>query len=176
MHNKYVTKVTCCVSVCLCVTLHRQLKLLRVSSVLCENLHSAVLLKAPHACKKFCELLIFHRDFREKNMYFTRFCLHFSNVHFSWKNHHFLFVTLSQMIRFSSNLCNRRKIQLSYWIYTLKRPIIPFPRISFLKTWNFHCTRTSKNWKINNFFWLFSFVLVLFSDSRLMRRTRFCRF
>ncbi len=38
--------------------------------------------------KKFCELLIFHRDFRKK-IYFTRFCMYFSNVHFSWKNHHF---------------------------------------------------------------------------------------
>ncbi len=40
------------------------------------------------SAKKICELLSFHRDFW-KNMYFTRFCMYFSNVHFSWKNHHF---------------------------------------------------------------------------------------
>ncbi len=64
----------------------------------------------------------------------------------------FLFVTLSRMIRYSSNLYRRREIQLSYWICTLKCPMTPFPRIFLLKTWNFHCTRTSKNWKINDFF------------------------
>ncbi len=124
--------------------------------------------------KKFCELLIFHRDFR-KNMYFPRFCMHFSNVHFSWKNHHFLFVTLSYMIGFTSYFYRRREIQLPYWICTLKCARTPFPRF-FLQTWNFHCTRTSKNWKIHEFFWSFSFGLILFSNSKIVRRTRFCRF
>ncbi len=101
--------------------------------------------------KKFCELYIFHRDFR-KNMYFTRFCMHFSNVHFSWKNYHFLVVTLSHMIGFSLNFSRRCQIQLPYGICTFKRQMTPFPRISFLKTWNFHCTQTSKNWKIHDFF------------------------
>ncbi len=35
---------------------------------------------------------------------------------------------------------------------------------------------TSKNWKIHEFFWIFSFVPVLFSNSKIVRRTRFCRF
>ncbi len=147
---------------------------MRVSSVWYENLHSDVLLKAPHACEKFCELLIFHRDFRE-NMYFTRFFMHFSNVYFSWKIHTFLVVTLSHMIGFSSNFYRRCEIELPYGICTFKWKKTPFPRIFFLKTWNFHCTRTSKNWKIHDFFWIFSFVLILFSNSKIVRRTRFCR-
>ncbi len=122
-----------------------------ISSVWRDNLYSAVLLKAPHACEKFCEPSIFHRDFR-KNMYFTRFCMYFSNVHFSWKNHHFLFVALSHIIGFGLNVYKRRETQLPYGICTVNRQMTLFPRGFFLKTWNFHCTRTSKNWKIHDFF------------------------
>ncbi len=109
-------------------------------------------------------------------MFFTRFLCMSHLCIFHEKIITFLFVTLWDMIEFSSNFCRRRKTQLPYWIYTLKRPMSPFPRFFFLKTWNFHCTRTSKNWKIHDFFWLFSFVLILFSNSKIVRRTRFCVF
>ncbi len=102
-------------------------------------------MKPPHACEFFIEIF-------EKNMYFTRFCMHFSNVYFSWKNLHFLFVTLSHMIGFSSNFYRRRKIQLPYGIFTLKRQMTPFPRIFFWKHEISTVPVTSKNWKIHDFF------------------------
>ncbi len=146
---------------------------MRVSSVWREKLYSDVLLKAPHACNFFCELLIFHRDFR-KNMYFTRFSMHFSNVHFSWKNHHFLFVTPSHLFGFSSNFYRRSKIQLPYGICTLKRQITPFPRGFFFENMKFQLYPDVKKLENPWFFWVFSFVLILFSKSKIVRWTRFC--
>ncbi len=37
------------------------------------------------------------------------------------------------MSRFSSTCCKRWEIHLPYWIYTFKRPIVPFPAILFWK-------------------------------------------
>ncbi len=112
----------------------------------------------------------------EKNMYFTRFCMHSQMCIFHEKIITFLFVTLSDMIGSRSNFYRTREIQLPYGLCTVKRQMTPFPRILFLKTWNFHCTRTSKNWKIHDFFGVFSFVLILFSKCKIVRRTRFCGF
>ncbi len=101
--------------------------------------------------KSFANFSFFIEIF-EKNMFFTRFLCISQMCILHEKIITFLFVTLWDMIGFSSNFCRRRKIQLCHWIYTLKRPMSPFPRISFLKIWNFHCTQTSKNWKIDDFF------------------------
>ncbi len=149
---------------------------MRASSVWRKNLHSGVLIKAPRACEKFFRTFYFFIEIFEKNMYFTRFCMISQRCIFHEKIITFSFVTLSHMIGFILNFYRRRKIQLPYGICALKFQITPFPRIFVLKTWNFHCTRTSKNWKIHDFFWVFSYVLILFSKSKIVRRTRFCGF
>ncbi len=145
---------------------------MRVTSVWCENLQSGVLLKPPHACEKVLRTV----DFSSRFSYFTRFCMHFSNVHFSWKNHHF-FVYNS----FTYDLIHFKILRKTWNTITLlnmytQTPNDTVPADFFLKTWNFHCTQTSKNWKIHDFFWVFSFVFILFSKNRIMRRTRFCWF
>ncbi len=149
---------------------------MRVSAVWCENLHSGVLPKAPHACQKVLRTFDFSSRFSKKTCILLDFVCISQMCIFHEKIITFLFVTLLPVFGFGSNFYRRRKIQLSYWIYTLQREIIPFPRFLFLKTWNFHCTRTSKNWKIHDFFWVFSFVFILFSKCKIVRRTRFCRF
>ncbi len=151
-----------CLSVCLCVCVYLD------SSVWVKICTRISCWKLFMPAQKFCELLFFSSRF-SKNMYFTRFFMHFSNMYFSWKKHH-IWSDSAQIF------CRRRDIKLLYWICTLKCPMTPFPRFCFvLKTWNFHCTRTYKNWK-SMIFWIFSFVLILFSNNKIVRRTRFCRF
>ncbi len=179
---KYVCYDIClsvCVSVCLCVCLCVCVCVYIDSCNCCMLAPFDVKICTRVSCrnlltpaKKFCELFIFHRDFREKNMFFTRFLCISHMCIFHEKIITFLFVTFWHMIGFRSTFC--RRCELAYWIYTLKRPTSPLPRFFFLKT--FHCTRTSKNWKIHDFFWLFSFVFILFSNSKIVRRTRFCGF
>ncbi len=149
---------------------------MRVSSVWCENLHSGVLPKAPHACEKVLRTFEFSLRFSKKTCILLDLVCISQMCIFHEKIITFLFVTLLLVIGFGSTFYRRRKIQLPYGICTPKCQMIPFPRILFLKTWNFHCTRTSKNWKIHEFFWSFSFVLILFSKSKILRTTRFCRF
>ncbi len=149
---------------------------MRVSSVWRENLHSGVLLKAPHACEKVLRTFDFSSRFSKNT------CILLD------------FVCISQMCIFHEKIitffvCNSftyGQIQLKFLRKTwntiiLLNMYIPMsndtvPADFFLKTWNFHCTRTSKNWKIHDFFWVFSFVLGLFSMSIIVRRTRFCGF
>ncbi len=149
---------------------------MRVSSVWCENWHSGVLLKPPHACEKVLRTFEFSWRFSKKTCILLDFVCISQMYIFHKKIITFLFVTLLSVIGVGSNFYRRRKIQLPYWICKLQREIIPFPRIFLLKTWNFHCTRTSKNWKIHDFFWVLSFVLILFSKSKIVRKTRYCGF
>ncbi len=109
--------------------------------------------------KTFCELFVFHRYFR-KNMYFTRFFMEFSNMHFHEKIITFLFVTLSHTIKFSSNFSRRRKIELLYWISTFKYPMIPFPCFF----WKHEISIVPGRLKIEKsmIFLSFSFVPILF--------------
>ncbi len=101
--------------------------------------------------KKFAKFWFFFEIF-EKTCFLLDFLCISQMCIFHEKIITFLFVTLSHMIWFSSIFYRRREIQLPYWICTLKCQLTPFPRIFSLKTWNFHCTRTSKNWKIHDFF------------------------
>ncbi len=138
---------------------------MRVSSVWREKLYSVSCWKLLTPAKKFCELLIFHRDFRKTCILLDFVCIS-QMCSFHEKIITFLFVTLLHMIGFSSNCYRRRETQLPYWVCTLKCQMTPFPRIFLLKTWNFNCTRTYKNSKIHVFFCVFSYVLILFSNSK----------
>ncbi len=84
-------------------------------------------------------------------MYFTRFCMHSQMCIFHEKIITFLFVTLSHMIGFSSNFPEDVKYNyLTEYLHlnTQWHRSHGF----FFKTWNFHCTRTSKNGKIHELF------------------------
>ncbi len=81
---------------------------------------------------------------------------------FHEKKSTFWIVTLSHMIVLSSIFCRTREIKLLSWISTLDTQYKRFPQILFLKTWRSQCSRTYKNWKFHDFFWIFSFVPIVF--------------
>ncbi len=147
--------------------------MLRVSSVWCKNLYSGESSSRLRKC--FANFRVFIKIFEKTCILLDFVCISQMYI-FHEKIITFLLVTLLHMVGFGSNFYRRREIQLPYWICTLKCPMTPFPRIFLLKTWIFHCTQTSKNWKIHDFFCVFSFVLILFSKSKIVRRTRFCGF
>ncbi len=62
--------VTMCME-CVCVCdITETVVLLRVSSVWCKNLHSGVLLKAPHACEKVLRTFDFSTRFSKKYVFY----------------------------------------------------------------------------------------------------------
>ncbi len=123
---------------------------MRVSSVWHENWYSGVLQKSTHACEKVLRTFDVSSRFSE-NIYFLLDFLCISQMCiFHEKIITFLFVSLSRTIKFSSNFCRRVKYnRLSEYVHLNAKWYRS--RGFFLKTWNFHCTRTSKNWKIHDF-------------------------